>query len=287
MIQLSGMPFKENNMWQSNSIENKIVQQIDKDSVIHSYQSMEELLFELKLRKNIILSAKAMSQGDARFGIFSTSRCNPRYWHLTNAGGFQLRHDVLPSNAIQDIFQNSSLYVFECATANVIIFYHAILNSIGKYLFNQLFQNIYLYSWHVNPNLGIDRVYTNHALPGDVVYFDNPDADPRKPWWRGENAVVLENSTYFGHGLGIRTFQQMIQVLNEKRRQGSHYSAYLTDLVVRPSFKHLMEISMLLRGYMTDNIDHIVTHHNKSSISYDQYLVYLNKEYSKMFKGFL
>ena len=43
-------------------------------------------------------------------------------------------------------------------TAKVIIYYHAVLNSIGEYLFNQLFQNLYLYSWHSDPDLGIQSL---------------------------------------------------------------------------------------------------------------------------------
>ncbi|WP_376766752.1 hypothetical protein [Peribacillus huizhouensis] len=38
--------------------------------------------------------------------------------------------------------------------------------------------NIYLYSWHVDPDLGIQSIHTDHFLPGDVVYFNNPDLDP-------------------------------------------------------------------------------------------------------------
>ena len=82
------------------------------------------------------------------FEIFANARCNPKYWDLTGVGGFQLKPDVRPSDAIQDIYNNSSLYAFECATAKVIIFYHAVLNSIGEELFNQYFKNLYLYSWH-------------------------------------------------------------------------------------------------------------------------------------------
>ena len=56
--------------------------------------------------------------------------------------------------------------------------------------------------------LGIKPYYTNYIIPGDVVYFNNPDFDPLTPQWRGENAVVLEDGTYFGHGIGIATAEQ-------------------------------------------------------------------------------
>ncbi|WP_018392851.1 protein-glutamine gamma-glutamyltransferase [Bacillus sp. 37MA] len=275
MIQLSGMPFQQRGMWPSGSIESIIIQQMNKDTVVYSYRSIGELSFELKLRKNIILSARAMNQSNVRFAVFAKSRCNPQYWYLTNTGGFMLRNGVKPSDAIQDIYRNSSQYAFECATAKVIIYYHAVLNLIGESLFNQLFQNIYLYSWHADPDLGITSNYTGHFLPGDVVYFKNPDFDPQTPQWRGENAVILGDGTYFGHGLGIKTAKQMIHALNRRRKPGTKQSAYLTNVVTRPSFKHLAKLSMSQRGYSVHKYQHIVVQHNESSISFDQYVFYL------------
>ena len=279
MIQLSGMHFKQSSMWPSGSIESVIIQRMHEDPIVYSYQSIDELSFELKLRKNIIASARAMNQGDAQFEIFENSRGNPKYWNLTVAGGFQLRYGVRPSDAIQDIYKKSSLYAFECATAIVIIYYHAVLNSIGEYLFNQLFQNLYLYSWHSDPDLGIQLIHTEYFLPGDVVYFNNPDVNPETSWWRGENAVVLGDGTFFGHGLGIGTAKQIIQALNKTRKPGSNRSAYLTNLVARPSFEHLARVSMLPRDYPAYKVPYVVIHHNESSISCDRYLFYLNMVY--------
>jgi hypothetical protein len=142
----------------SGSIESMIIQRMNEDPIVYSYQSIDELSFELKLRKNIILSARAMNQSNVQFEVFAKSRCNPQYWHLTSTGGFQLRYGVKPSDAIQDIYMNSSQYAFECATAKAIIYYHAVLILIGEYFFNQLFKNIYLYSWHVDPDLGLTLI---------------------------------------------------------------------------------------------------------------------------------
>jgi protein-glutamine gamma-glutamyltransferase len=272
MIRLSGMPFQQSDMWSSRSIESMIIQRMNEDTVVYSYQSIGELSFELTLRKNIILSARAMNQSNVRFEVFANSRCNPQYWHLTSIGGFLLRHGVKPSDAIQDIYMNSSQYAFECATAKVIIYYHAVLNLIGESLFNQLFQNIYLYSWHADPDLGIKPNYTSHFLPGDVVYFNNPDFDPKTPQWRGENAVVLGDGTYFGHGLGIKTAKQMIHALNQKRMSGANQSAYLTNSVTRPSFKHLAKLSMSQPSYLIHKYQYIVVHHNESSVPFDRYV---------------
>ena len=131
------------------------------DLVPHTNGFLDELSFELKLRNNIILSARALNQSNAEFAVFENSRCNPRFWHLMYTGGFLLRRDVKPSDAIQDIYLNSSLYAFECATAMVIIYYHAVLHLIGESFFNQLFSNLYLYSWNFDPDLGLQTIYTN------------------------------------------------------------------------------------------------------------------------------
>ena len=283
MIQLSGMPFKKIDMWTSGSVERKIVQGMEEDTLVYSYQSINELSFELKLRKNIIASAKAMNQGAADFEIFATSRCNPKYWDLTNTGGFQLRKDVLPSDAINDIFKNSSLYGFECATAKVIIYYHAVLKSIGKALFNQFFQNLYLYSWHFDPDLDVQPIQTDHFLPGDVVYFNNPDVDPQNAWWRGENAVVLDDGKYFGHGIGIMSSEKIIEYLNKTRKPESNVSAYLMNTASRPAFNHLAQLSMgSQQRFIPNKMPYIIIHHNHNSISLSHYLIYLNRLYKQM-----
>ena len=236
----------------------------------------------MKLRKNIIESARAMNQSDVSFEVFSNARCNPRYWTLTNQGGFQQRFDVLPADAIRDIFRNSSLYAFECATAMIIIYYFAVLNTIGDYLFNQLFQNLYLYSWHADPDLGIRAVNTTYFLPGDIVYFNNPDFNPETPWWRGENAVDLGDGTYFGHGIGIMTAPQIIHELNQLRRPGSTTPAVMDDLVVRPSAAHFATLLSLSQYRSTDKIKPIVIHHDKESIRCDQYQFYLYSAYNDL-----
>ena len=271
MIQLSGLPFQQSDIWSSGSVESMIYQRMNEDTVVYSYQFIGELLFEVNLRKNIILSARAMHQNNVRFESFANSRCNPQYWQLTSTGGFQLRHGVKPSDAIQDIYMNSSQYAYECATAMVIIYYHAVLNSMGEALFNQYFQNIYLYSWHADSDLGINPTYLAHSLPGDVIYFENPDFNPQTPYWRGENAVVLGDGTYFGHGLGIMTAKQIIHALNQTRMSGTNRSAYLTNIVGRPSFKHLAKLLMSDPGYSIPKYQHIV-HHNESSVPIDRYV---------------
>ena len=59
-------------------------------------------------------------------------------------------------------------------------------------------------------------------LPGDVVYFKNPDFNPYTPEWKGLNAVVLDDGTYFAHGIGIGTAEQFIHILNQMRKPWSN-----------------------------------------------------------------
>ncbi|WNF35404.1 protein-glutamine gamma-glutamyltransferase [Bacillaceae bacterium IKA-2] len=281
MIQLSEMPFEQGDMWSSGSVEKMIFQRMNEGPIAYSYQLIDELSFEINLRKQITVSARAMNQSNVQFEPFETSRCNPHYWDLMYTGGFQLRPGVKPSDAIRDIYRNSSLYAFECATAMIIIYYHAVLNSIGEHAFNLLFQNIYLYSWHSDPDLGVNSIYTDHFLPGDVLYFNNPDFHLQTPWWKGVNAVVLGDGTYFGHGLGIKTAEQIIEALNNTRKPWSNQSAYLTNLVTRPAVKNLAKFSMMPRSYVAYKIQHVVILHKESSIPSDRYLFYLNKLYTQ------
>lgn len=274
MLHISGVPFQQNQNWQLGSMEKTIIQQMQNAPVYYSYNSEYELLFELNMRKKIIQSAKEMNQSQAVFTSFAYARCNPRYWQLTRAGGFLIRPDVQPADAIIDIYRNSSLYAFECATAIPIIYYHAIIKSIGSYLFNSLFRNLYLYSWHTDSDLGIITFYSNHFLLGDVLYVNNPDFDPKTPQFRGVNAVLLDDGNLFGHGFNIKTSDEMIEILNKTRKPDSKQSAYLTKLVTQPSFKYLFRATSSYRNFNEYKLQRPIIHHNKSSISYVHYLYY-------------
>lgn len=276
MIQISGVPFHQIEQLQIDDIEKSILQQMFNAPVSYPYLSEDELLFELRVRKNIINSARQMNQGQSEFTIFEYARCNPNYWQLTRQGGFMIRPDVRPADAIMDIFRNSSLYAFECATAIVIIYYHATLHTIGRNLFNSLFQNIYLYSWHSDHDLRLDTFYSNHFLPGDVVYINNPDFHPNTSWFRGLNAVLLEDGKYFGHGFNIRSKEEIIQMLNEYRIPGSQRSAYLSSIVTRPSFNHLGRLLYQQTSYRVYETVNPIVHHNECSISFVLYLYYLS-----------
>ncbi|MFA9456461.1 protein-glutamine gamma-glutamyltransferase [Halalkalibacter sp. AB-rgal2] len=277
MIQVAGRPFSQENAVDLGSVGHVILQQMLESPELFAYPSMNELHFELNMRIHILDSAKEMNASQVTFTTFEHAQCNPAYWTLTYAGGFLLRNDVQPSEAILDIYRNSSLYAFECATAIIIIYYQAILKSIGSRRFNSIFQNLYLYSWHTDTSLELNSVYSStRFLPGDVVYFNNPDFHPHTPWYRGENAVVMSDGTFFGHGFGIMTAEEMIQFLNEQRSPGSMQAAYLATLLTRISPETMHMLLHLHRGRIFYQPTKKVVHHNLCSISCIDYQYFLN-----------
>ncbi|MDV2686342.1 protein-glutamine gamma-glutamyltransferase [Alkalihalophilus lindianensis] len=278
MIQISGVPFQSTQAWPVGSIERTIVDRMMNSSSSFEYRSMNEQQFELELRRSIIRSARLLNQSNAAFEVFERSRSNPVFWYTTRYGGFQLRPGVRPSIAIDDIYRNGHLYGFECATAMIIVYYYAVLQVIGAAKFDQLFPDLYLYSWNFDPDLALNTGFTNQFIPGDVVYFNNPQFNPQTPEWRGVNAVVLEDGTYYGHGMGIMRAEQMIASLNESRAPWSTQPAYLTNMVTRPGFTYLANVS-LQRHSRPEKLKYMVVEHNESSISFDRYVYYLNNSH--------
>lgn len=261
------------NIWPSQSIEGVIYEYARDHPDTFFFPSVEDFVFTVELRANIIRSAKEMNQNNNKFATFQRSYCNPYYWILTNVGGFQLRPNVRPVAAIRDIYVNSNQYAFECATAMVIIYYHATSLLLHASVFDRFFPDIYLYSWNADPDLGLRGMYLESFVPGDVVYFKNPDYYPKNSPWRGENAVVLEDGRFFGHGIGIKTEREIIEILNKQRKPDSTQSAYLSNLVTRPDFLHLANLSTPNDRIVRKRKSAII-HHNKPSISYIRHMYY-------------
>jgi len=228
-------------LYPQGSVESKIIHIMQSSNTVYAYDSIDQLKFEINLRKSIIQASIKLSRSSFSFRIFRKSVCNPEYWERTDAGGFLLKEGINASDAIEDIYLNSSKYGTECATAMVIVFYKAILDIFPRELFNQLFSKIYLMNWqHLDKDLGIDY-YRNPPdyFPGDCRYFKNPDVNPETPEWQGENVIDLGNGTYYGHGIGISTADGIIRVLNKYSEDGSETSAYLLESATRPNFKYL------------------------------------------------
>jgi protein-glutamine gamma-glutamyltransferase len=207
------------------------------------YRSMDQLKFELDMRSNLVKAAKDLNSSGFVFKVFRKSKCNPDFWERTENGGFELRKDVKPSDAIRDIYINGNKYGTECATAIVIVYYKALVDTLPEGLFNSMFRKIYLMDWqHIDPNIGIEDYHDNPTyLPGDCRYFKNPDVSPLTPEWQGENVIDLGNGLYWGHGIGMAKSEFIIRALNSRRRFGSDTSAYLMDFTRRPDFRRLSD----------------------------------------------
>ncbi|MDQ0247054.1 protein-glutamine gamma-glutamyltransferase [Bacillus fengqiuensis] len=232
----------------------EILQSMGKYSKVYEYETMEQLEFELALRLQIMEAAVLLYNSGVGFATFRTSKCNEEYWKLTEKGAFILKPNVLPQTGIEDIFRNGNKYAFECATAMVIVFYKAVLESIDKRQFNRLFAGLYLYDWQYDDDLGLDSHKGTDFLPGDCVYFKNPDYNPKTPQWQGENAIILDENLYYGHGIGVTTRQVIIDFLNTKRKKNPDRAAFLTSQIARPNFRYL---SRFRSAALRENSEHV------------------------------
>jgi protein-glutamine gamma-glutamyltransferase len=208
---------------------------------VYKYPSEQIFHFELAARKEIVNAAERLNNSFFEFELFRDARCNPQYWDKTEEGGFRLLKSAIPHEAVRDIRKNSKLYGTECATAIVMVYYLALVEVLPEELFDSLFSEIYLMDWkYLDKDLGV-RTYqgVNDSLPGDCLYFKNPDVNPDTPEWQGENVIQLTNGYYYGHGIGIKTANGIIRDLNRNRIMGSDTSAYLMDMIVKPDFQYL------------------------------------------------
>ncbi|MTI49332.1 MAG: protein-glutamine gamma-glutamyltransferase [Firmicutes bacterium] len=244
MIIINGNEINTSSILQNypqNSIQEHIIQMLSESEDTYRYNTLDQLNFESNLRSSTVDAAISLHRSRFSFKVFRESRCNPKYWERTNEGGFILKDGVEASKGINDIYINSSMYGTECATAIVIVFYKAVLDVFKDDAFNSIFPKIHLMNWHyMDPKLGVN-VYRNQSeyLPGDCRYVKNPDVDPLTPEWQGENVIDLGNGRYYGHGIGIRSMDEIIRILNRFRKEDATESAYLMDSATRPDYNRL------------------------------------------------
>jgi protein-glutamine gamma-glutamyltransferase len=217
-------------------VEERIVKALESSPTEYRYRNLGELRFELRMRERFIVNARSMDEGDAKFAAFEHSYFNSTFW-IKTPYGYRLRDSKLPSEAIEDIFTNSSAYSFECVTSIVLIYYKSILDTIRTSYFNQLFSPLLVWGHNYDDDMSMVTYEGVDYIPGDVYYFSNPDYDD--PIWMGENSVFLEENQYFGHGVGIMTHDEMIEALNTLRKKDATESAFLLQQVTRLKFSDL------------------------------------------------
>lgn len=220
MIIVSGQLLRPQDIenWQIDQNLNPLLKEMIETPVQFDYHSIAELMFELKLRMNIVAAAKTLHKSGAKFATFLKTYGNTTYWRVSPEGALELKYRMPPSKAIRDIAENGPFYAFECATAIVIIYYLALIDTIGEDKFNASFDRIILYDWHYE-KLPIYTETGHHFFLGDCLYFKNPEFDPQKAQWRGENVILLGEDKYFAHGLGILNGKQIIDKLNSFRKK--------------------------------------------------------------------
>ena len=201
----------------------EILQCLAEDSNVFEYRNFGDFNFEIQLRNRVIEAAIALDKSGPDFSTLEESQSNQRYWHLSKDGTFTLQPGILPHAALVDIFMNGRLYAFECGTAMVVTFLKAILDLIGPRNFDHLFSDLFLYDFRPPQNMALIIHQGRDYLPGDCVYFKNPDHDLATPEWQGENAILLGNNLFYGHGIGITTAQGIIDELNSNRKPIRHH----------------------------------------------------------------
>ena len=248
MIQIAGDIFDISTIaadYPRGSVERLLLGIMSQSSHTYEFDTLNQLTFELEMRKEIVNSAVALYRSGLGFSVFHKSKCNPAYWDRTDNGGYKLKDGADPARAIDDIFINGDKYATECATAMMIVYYKALLNILRHDAFNRVFPEIYLMNWR-----SIDPLLKEVGKPqkvadflyGDRAYFKNPDVDPKTPEWQGENVIVLPEGLYYGHGIGIRNADQMISALNANRKKNATQSAYFLDTASRPDFNKLAAV---------------------------------------------
>jgi len=226
---------------QEEMIERLILEKMITAETLFTYPSEALLHFELILRRELVNASERLNNSFFTFRLFKDAICNPQYWDKTDEGGFRLKKSANPHEAIRDIRRNSRQYGTECATAIVMVYYLALVEVMPAELFDLLFSDIYLMDWkYLDKDLGIGTYHgVKDSLPGDCLYFKNPDVNPDTPEWQGENVIQLADGYYYGHGIGIKPAAGIIRDLNRNRSRDSQTTAYLMDLIVKPDFLYL------------------------------------------------
>lgn len=234
------------NEYAAGSIGRQLLADMESSNERYVFDSVEQLKFEVNLRKEIADTARELNRSNFSFANFRQSRCNPTYWRRTANGGFNLKEGVKPSDAIKDIYNHGEKYATECATAMLIVYYKALLDTFGENKFNSVFTDIYMMNWQIKDRSLKEVGYpvsVADILIGDRCYIRNPDVNPRTPEWQGENVITLGKDLYYGHGIGIQRKERIISMLNRHRKRGSTRSSYfMENMAARPDFKRLFQL---------------------------------------------
>ncbi|MEH7745305.1 protein-glutamine gamma-glutamyltransferase [Neobacillus drentensis] len=218
-----------------------ILTKMDKSKEIFQYQSIRQLEFVLLFRTKTLKAARDLNNSKVQFTTFEYAFCNKKYWTRLNNGGFLLKPNVRPTEAILDVIKNGKLYAFDCSTGIAIVLYLAALYTIGRRKFDILFNGLLLLDWQFDNDLRLTQKYGDDFIPGDIVHFNNPDVNPNESHWRAENVIFMADDQYYGHGVGIKKADTIITFLNKKRKPNARIPAYLMNLITRPVLSNIYQ----------------------------------------------
>lgn len=203
---------------------------------------------QAKMQLCVVNAAKQFAAAGVNFsGRSADDACNKKFWWMGFGGRLGVRADVKPSDAINDVFKNGSMYGMECATATMIILYKAILDRVGPEDFDRSFAKLKIFRWQEE-----DADFTAAKqvgklpgfLPGDHTYFKNPDASAENSSWGGENVIYLGDGMYFGHGVGLATKDEVLDCLNSLRRENATRKAFRDNFELRLDPKKIAKLDL-------------------------------------------
>ncbi len=186
------------------------------------------------------VAQKVATQG-LGFGSPNSPKLNDALWEKDATKGvrYQLKDGVKPSDAVKDFMANSKKYEVDCAGAQKLVQYSAMMDSMGEKNFDSwvkqnggmalpyqgapdgaLEKNVALmreapgFDPKTRPpeaKIGEATWQTKNMQPGDNVYFEFKGAPPelRRNGYGGENAIYLGDGKYFAHPAGVCTKEQL------------------------------------------------------------------------------
>ena len=209
-------------------------------------RAIGKLRFEqLLISAHVVQSAIRLDKSDVQFANYSgDDKANNKLWSMGYGGRITVRQHTSTTEAVADVFgKNSSKYAFECATAAHLIYLNAIKDRIGSKKFDSAAPRLSVFRWDAPKKTGQDLVdgtgkggplglsskgtFGKELWPGDRVYFDNPHFEPSFTAGQGENTIFLGDGKFFGHGLGIKSKEQIVKKLNNLRKPGATRKAYM------------------------------------------------------------
>ncbi len=204
----------------------------------------EALRDKVKIQKAMADASEEMGKAGHEFAVIKDHEANPAFFTVDKpTGTFKLKPGVKPSDAVKDIFANPDKYKFECATAMVIVYYKAMLETLGPKDFDRIAGDLEIGPWNYENDLARNLQISGtqaDAGPdfqaslrtGDYSYINTPDVsdDARRRGWQGENVIYLGNGKYYGHPFGVADSKTIVDYLNTERKTGSTRSAGLIDL---------------------------------------------------------